>query len=150
MKNEINFRIRLQKPPAEIDYGLQKGHANKYEVAQRQRAAGDDLSFEFTINTKPGKDSAIDFSGLFVQGPVGGRFIYINIGQSAGQINTVWNRRLKIPLIGITQSQIDEILKTQGVFETFVAGTGKDGGPNCATVKPFAGWSVVKNKKFRE
>lgn len=150
MKNEINFRIILQKPPTEVDYGLQMGHANKYEVVQRQRATGDDLTFEFTINIKPGKDSAIDFSGLFVQGPVGGRFIYINIGQSAGQINTQWNRRLKIPLIGINQSQIDEILKTTGVFETFVPGTGRDGGPNCATVKPFVGWSVVKNKKSPE
>lgn len=150
MKNEINFRIILQKPPREVDYGLQMGHANKYEVVQRQRATGDDLTFEFTINTKPGKDSAIDFSGLFVQGLVGGRFVYINIGQSAGQINTQWNRRLKIPLIGITQSQIDEILKTPSVFETTVPGTGKDGGPNCATVKPFAGWSVVENKKSTE
>ena len=146
MKNEISFRIILQKPPAEIDYGLQMGHATKYEVVGRQCATGDDLIFEFTINPKPGKDSAIDFSGLFVQGPVGGRFIYINIGASAGQINTMWNRRLKIPLIGITQSQIDEILKRQGVLETSVPGTGKDGGPNCATVKPFAGWSVAKDK----
>ena len=143
MKNEINFRIILQKPPAEIDYGLQMGHANKYEVVQRQRATGVDLNFEFTIQTKPGKDSAVDFSGLFVQGPVGGRFIYINIGSFAGQINTTWNRRLKIPLINITQSQIDEVLKIQGVLETTVPGIGKDGGPNCATVKPFSGWVMV-------
>lgn len=145
MKNEINCRIVLQKPPTEIDYGLQMGHGNNYEVVQRQKATGDDLTFEFTINTKPGKDSSIDFSGLFVQGPVGGRFIYINIGQSAGQLNTMWNRRLKIPLVGIDQSQIDEILKKPGVLQTSVPGTGKDGGPNCATVKPFAGWSVETN-----
>lgn len=144
MKNEINFRIVLQNPPADVDYGLQMGHANKYEVVGRQRAKGDDLTFEFTINTKPGKDSSIDFSGSCVQGPVGGRFIYINIGTSAGQIGSPWNRRLKIPLIGITESMIDEILKMPGVLETSVPGTGKDGGPNCATVKPFAGWSVVK------
>ena len=144
MKNEINFRITLQA------LGSQMGHGSKYKVVQRQKATGDDLTFEFAINTKPGKDSSIDFSGLFVQGPVGGRFIYINIGSYAGQINTQWNRRLKIPLIGFTQSQIDEILKTPGFFETSVPGTGKDGGPNCATVKPFAGWSVIKNKKLPE
>ena len=145
MKNEINCRIVLQKPPAEVDYGLQIGHGSKYEVAQRQRAKGDDLTFEFTVNTKPGKDSSIDFSGSFVQGPAAGRFIYINIGISAGQIHTQWNRRLKVPLIGITESMINEILKLPGVLETSVPGTGKDGGPNCATVKPFAGWFVVKN-----
>jgi hypothetical protein len=145
MKNEINFRIILQKPPIEVDYGLQLGHGNKYEVVGRQRATGKDLIFEFTINLKPGKDSSIDFSGLFVQGPVGGRFVYINIGQSAGQINSPWSRRLKIPLSGISQSQVDEILRAPAIFQTTVPGTGKDGGPNCATVKPFAGWSVVKN-----
>lgn len=145
MRNEINFRVRLQNPPAGIDYGLQMGHGSKYQVVQRQRAEGaGDLIFEFAVNTKPAKDSAIDFSGSFVQGPVGGRFIYINIGASAGQINTPWNRRLKIPLRDITQSQIEEILKTSGVLETSVPGTGKDGGPNCATVKPFAGWTAVK------
>ena len=144
MKNEINFRIVLHKPPAHIDYGLQMGHGSKYEVIQRQRAAGDDLTFAFTLSTKPGKDFSIDFSGLFVQGPIGGRFIYINIGASAGQINTSWNRRLKVPLIGITQSMLDEVLKIPASLETAVPGTGKDGGPNCATVKPFAGWSVIK------
>lgn len=145
MKNEIKLRIRLQKPPAEIDYGLQKGHANKFEIVERQRAVGEDLTFEFTISTKPAKDSAVDFSGSFVQGPIGGRFIYINIGSAAGQVNTTWNRRLKVPLSGITQFQIDELLKAECILETSVPGTGTDGGPNCATVKPFSGWSVVKN-----
>ena len=28
------------------------------------------------------------------------------------------------------------------IIETHVPGTGKDGTPNCATVKPFAGWKV--------
>lgn len=146
MKNEINCRIVLQKPPAEIDYGLQVGRGSRYEVVQRQRAVGDDLTFDFTINTKPGKDSSIDFSASFVQGPAGGRFIYINIGASAGQVNTKWNRRLKIPLIGITQLQVDEVMKIPSVLETSVPGTGKDGGPNCATVKPFAGWLVGKKQ----
>jgi len=26
-----------------------------------------------------------------------------------------------------------------------IPGTGKDGGPSCATVKPIDGWKVVKN-----
>lgn len=46
MKHEINVRIILQKPPAEVDYGLQMGHGNNYQVAQRQRSLGNDLTFE--------------------------------------------------------------------------------------------------------
>lgn len=31
---------------------------------------------------------------------------------------------------------------TKLVMQTIVAGTGKDGGPNCGTVKPFSGWKL--------
>ncbi|MDP4263249.1 MAG: DUF5990 family protein [Bacteroidota bacterium] len=29
------------------------------------------------------------------------------------------------------------------MLETNVAGTDKDGGPNCGTVKPFDGWKLA-------
>jgi Family of unknown function (DUF5990) len=80
-----------------------------------------------------------------VQGPSGERFVYIDIGTCAGQTDTVWSRRLKIPLRGITLIMIGQLQNnTQMILETRVPGTGKDGGPNCATVKPFAGWKLVK------
>ncbi len=53
---------------------------------QIQQAAGDDLVFTLTAKLKSGKDGQPDFSGPFVQGPVAERFIYINIGTSAGQL----------------------------------------------------------------
>jgi len=31
-------------------------------------------------------------------------------------------------------------------METSIPGTGKDGGPNCATVKPFNGWKIIEKK----
>ena len=85
--------------------------------------------------------------GAFVQGPTGERFIYINIGTSAGDINSVWSRRLKIPLKGITTGMITDLQNDSALMlETKVPGTGKDGGPNCATVKPFSGWYLSKNE----
>jgi hypothetical protein len=70
------------------------------------------------------------------------RFIYIDIGTAAGQAD-IWSRRLKIPLTGITWSVIDQVnASSKAVLETHVPGTGKDGSPNCATVKPFDGWRV--------
>jgi Family of unknown function (DUF5990) len=30
------------------------------------------------------------------------------------------------------------------ILETKVPGTGRDGGPNCATVKPFEGWNQIE------
>jgi hypothetical protein len=79
-----------------------------------------------------------------VQGPAGERFVYLDIGTYAGQKDSCWSRRLKVPLSGITWDIIDRMEKSRAVLETRVPGTGKDGGPNCATVKPFDGWKLVR------
>ncbi len=82
-----------------------------------------------------------DFSGPIVQGPPNGRFIYIDIGSYAGVAGAAWNRRLKIPLTGITPQMMKGLLAGAAMqLETKVPGTGKDGITNCATVKPFSGW----------
>ena len=128
------MRVVLVAPPAGVDFGVQKGRGNPYETILTQRSTGDDLVFEFNVELRP--DS--DFGGPIVQGPRGGRFIYIDIGTYAGQAGTPWGRRLKIPLTGIPA----EAVASGSLLEARVPGTGKDGGPNCATVKPFAGWSV--------
>jgi hypothetical protein len=38
---------------------------------------------------------------------------------------------------------IDRAMAAGQLLETRVPGTGKDGSPSCATVKPFPGWNVV-------
>jgi hypothetical protein len=147
MEVELAFRIILQKPPDGVDFAVQKGKGNNYETVQTQRSGSSDLCFEFTARAVPGAKTADpNLLGPFVQGPAGARFVYLDIGAAAGQIDSNWSRRLKIPLIGIT----DEITKRVEndpnlILETQVPGTGKDGGPNCATVKPFAGWKLVSS-----
>ena len=145
MDQELGLRIILEKPTAGVDFGLQNGRGSNYETIQTQRSNGKDLSFEFTVRVKAGdKNSAPNFLGPVVQGPTGERFVYIDIGTYAGQTQTVWSRRLKIPLRGITRDMIDGASGKTGVLlETRVPGTGKDGSPSCATVKPFPGWKVV-------
>lgn len=148
MERELTLRIVLEKPPADIDFGLQKGRGSSYETIQKQRSKGKDLHFEFTVRVKPAsKDPAPNFLGSLVQGPTGERFIYIDIGTCAGQTETCWSRRLKIPLRGITWEMIDRVsADAESLLETRVPGTGRDGGPTCATVKPFAGWSFVRSR----
>jgi hypothetical protein len=139
----ITFQVILQTPPAGVDYGIQKGSGNSYETIQKQRSTGKDLQFEFSITVKTGKDNAPDFSGAIVQGKRGERFIYIDIGTYAGQQDSIWGRRLKIPLTAITAGSIKKLLADTGLkLVSKVQGTGKDGGPNCATVKPFDGWHL--------
>ena len=147
MDSEINLQIILVQPPPNVLFGLQKGSGNNYETLQKQMSASEDLLFTFQITIKgdKGKDAFPKFSGPFVQGPAGGKFIYIDIGQCAGQFDTAWSRRLKVPLTGITWNMIDQLItEPSSLLETKVPGTGKDGGPNCATVKPFEGWRMKK------
>jgi hypothetical protein len=146
MERELNLRIVLQKPPAGVDFALQKGRGHNYEIVQKQRSGARDPVFEFTVSAKPGSNGAgPNLLGPFVQGPPGARFVYIGIGAFAGQAGTCWNRRLKVPLSGIASDLVDRVAENpRAVLETHVPGTGKDGGPNCATVKPFAGWKLVQ------
>lgn len=147
MTRELTFRILLQKPPAGVDFGLQKGRGSAYETVQKQRSAGGDLRFEFVVQAKSVlNDTAPNLLGPFVQGPPDARFVYLDIGGAAGQFNTQWRRRLKIPLNGIPWETIKRLSEdSPAIFETHIPGTGKDGGPTCGTVKPFSGWKPAAN-----
>ena len=126
---EVTLRIVLEQPTTGVDFGLQEGHGSAYSVVRKQRSKGGDLTFEFTVTVKIGRnDGQPDFAGPFVQGPAGGRFAYIDIGTYAGQTNTQFSRRLKIPLSGITW----DMLGSEKVLVANIPGTGKDGGPSCA------------------
>ena len=143
METDVALQIILVKPTRGVDFGLQKGSGSNYETIQKQRSDACDLVFKCTVKVKGEreKDLLPKFSGHCVQGPAGKKFIYIDIGTCAGQANTVWSRRLKIPLAGISWEEIDKLITNPSlILETIVPGTGRDGGPNCATVKPFAGW----------
>ena len=141
MDQELNLRIILQSPPPGVDFALQKGSGNNFEIIQKQRSTSGDLHFAFTIKVKGDKKAAPNFLGPFVQGPVGERFVYIGIGKFAGQFDSLWDRRLKVPLRDISWNTIEQMIANPNIIlETKVAGTAKDGTPTCATVKPFDGW----------
>lgn len=145
MESEIILQINLINPTPKVVFGLQKGSGSNYETIQKQIPISNDLSFTFTVKVKGDKsiDSFPKFAGSFVQGPADNKFVYIDIGKAAGQLDTIWSRRLKVPLTGITWKDIDS-LSSNSILQTSVPGTGRDGGPNCATVKPFKGW-FLKN-----
>jgi hypothetical protein len=145
MNTNIQLKITLTKPTPGVDFALQKGTGNAYELTQKQNISSGDISFlcPVTLKGDPQTDQYPKLSGPFVQGPSGGKFIYIGIGTYAGQTHTQWSRRLKIPLTGITWEMISQLNGDAGLLlSTQVPGTGKDGGPNCATVKPFDGWRL--------
>jgi len=141
----VPLRIVLVDPPAGVDFGIQEGKGNDYKTIQVQKSKASDLHFECRITVKNNReDGPPNFAGSIVQGPPMGRFIYIDIGKSAGQIDSCWQRRIKIPLLGITWEMIDTVDDNpKRILQATIPGTGKDGGPSCATVKPIDGWKVV-------
>lgn len=145
MRSEITLQIILVEPLPGVVYGLQSGSGNNYETIQKQKSASGNLTFIGTVNVKgdPSKDELPKLTGSIVQGSGNNKFIYIDIGTYAGQSDTMWARRLKIPLSGITWKDVDT-LSGKVMLQTRVPGIGKDGGPNCATVKPFAGWQLIQ------
>jgi hypothetical protein len=143
---EFELCIILIDPPAGVDFGIQAGKGSDYKTIQKQRAKDADLTFEFTVTIKDNRgDGMPNFLGPLAQGPTTGRFIYIDIGKSAGQIDSCWDRRIKVPLSEITWEMIEKAsADPKLVIEARLPGTGKDGGPSCATVKPKEGWKVCR------
>jgi hypothetical protein len=110
------------------------------------RADRNAIAFDFSVRLAAAPAAAApNFLGEFAQGPRGGRFVYVNSGARAGQTGTPWDRRAKISLESITSTQVKAVLAKPGlVLEARIAGTGRDGGPACATVPLLgAGWQVV-------
>ncbi|HEX3385679.1 MAG TPA: DUF5990 family protein [Mucilaginibacter sp.] len=146
MDNVLSLRIILEKPPAGIDFALQSGSGNKYETVQNQLSGTDDLIFEFTVKLKQEVNGQADFGGPVVQGNKGERFVYIDIGTYAGNLKSSVGGRMKVPLRDIAYGTIEKLIADDKlVLETHVPGTGRNGGPNYATVKPFAGWSIANS-----
>jgi len=142
VKQEVKLRIVLEKPPPGVDFGLQKGSGSNYETVGTQRSRGEDLRFECSVIASADSDrSMIKFSGPYVQGPAGNKFLYLDIGTYAGQKDSCWSRRLKIPLAGIPSGVLTA---AEATLEARVRGTGKDQTPSCGTANPFPGWTFSK------
>jgi hypothetical protein len=144
MKHELPLRLVLIDPPANIDYGIQRGRGSSYEPVFVQQRTRVDVAFDFSITVSQGKGGSPVFSGEYVQGTPARRFIYVDVGTYAGQKNTPWSRRMIVLLNAITSKQITDGLKPGHCLSASIQGTGKDGGPSCATVPIIDGWKVIK------
>lgn len=143
---EIPLRITLHRAPPGVRFALQKGKAGAQgnaELIPPTKSDADSLSFDFSVRVAGGNRPR--FLGEFTQGPPEKRFVYVNSGQSAGQPNTFWNRRAKIPLTTITGALIEKVRSTPDTMLVIeIEGTGKDGGPVCASLLSSTEWRPVR------
>jgi hypothetical protein len=136
---ELRLRITVVGPPAGVALRMQRGRA---ELADAVASSADALVFEFPVAVADAAKTPPRFTGPFTQGPADGRFVYINVGTSAGQFGSPWTRRIKVPLYSITPALVSSALATPGaLLETRISGTGRDGTPACATVPLLQPWT---------
>ena len=114
---DIVVRIVLVSPPVGVDYGIQKGSGSDYQTLFLQRPSNPRAQIVFDVpmtvtDTRP--DGLPNFTGPFVQGKPAERFLYVDIGKYAGQRNTEWARRMKVPLTGIHWTLITRRQKREG------------------------------------
>ena len=146
MEVQLPLRLVLLEPPPDVDFGIQKGRGAEFSTMLVQSARRGNLHFDFTIGVNDKRPDALpNFTGPIVQGPPGGRFIYIDVGTCAGQKTSPWSRRMKVPLKDITWDLVRAAgAKPGGRLVARIPGTGRDGSPSCATVKFSGTWEVLE------
>ena len=143
VEQELTLRIRVVNPPADVEFLVQRGRDELTAPVTATRTA---LLFEFPVRVGAQPNGAPNFLGPYAQGPPSSRFVYVNSGTYAGQSESCWSRRAKIPLTSITWSLIEEARRAGRAIAVEFNGTGRDGGPSCATVKLGEhGWRVASD-----
>jgi hypothetical protein len=109
--------IAVEERPAE--FGLQD---NTQALQPGVARADASLCFSCEAIVKLHRQTgAPDFGGAFIQGPAGGRFLYLSWRAPGG----AWIRRLKIPLAGVTWEQVAQAARSPaGVLLARVSGAG--------------------------
>jgi len=127
------MQIVIENPVAGVLHSLQS--KDGHPLDPKSSKSGETLAFDFPVRIAPGPK----FFGDQVrrEGPVR-RFVYIRIGQSAGEHGSPWSRRMKIDIHDLPSDLLDGAAAGDGTIEIVVDGTGKDGTPACATVRPTA------------
>lgn len=127
---EIRVRIAIERPVAGVVHSLQAGSDGVLDP--KASSHGEALAFDFPVRIAPGPK----FFGDQVrrEGPER-RFVYIRIGQLAGDAASPWSRRMKIDIHDIPQQLLDQAV-AGGICELVIEGAGKDGTPACGTVRP--------------
>jgi len=133
-KSELPLRIVVDQPIPGVALALQLGSGVKFDLVGPVQASVDALVFDLDINVD-GSNAVGEprLLGRFVQGPPTARFVYINVGASAGQIGSPWQRRVKVPLGAITWQAIEQLSPGERLT-AHIASRGRDGTPACATV----------------
>ena len=139
-KAEISLRLLVVEPPAGVALALQRG---REDLVAPTSVTVEALIFEFSLVVADIAATPVRFTGEFAQGPAEARFVYVRSGTLAGQLDSAWTRRAKVPLWGISAELVHAALESGRALEARVAGSAKDGGPFFASVPLVQNWELA-------
>ena len=136
---QVTLRLVLLSPLSDVLYCLEDDQGR---FVSTTKSTGHDIVFDFPALVKPNRRSKKpNFTGPFSRGTPAKRFFYINIGQSAGQKDSPWQRRAKVWISGwpkyvqpppaeITWPMVHQVAaETSKVLMTEYRGPADDGSP---------------------
>jgi len=131
----ITLRLTIAGPVPGVRYSLQK------DDAPFEPVTASDAPLSFDVPIRLSADNRV--LGPFVrrEGPAR-RFVYLRIGQMAGDHGSCWTRRAKIDIHDIPPLLLDRAREGR-TLEVVLPGRGKDGSPACATVRPVSPWRAI-------
>ena len=132
-QTEIKLRIIVELPVIGVLHSLQAKDESPLDPKYSRK--GELLVFDFKVRVGPGPK----FFGDQVrrEGPVR-RFVYLRVGQLAGDPSSPWSRRIKIDIHDIGEDLLAHAARSGGPIETTIIGTAEDGAPTCGTARPAA------------
>lgn len=157
VKKQESQRLRLRivclRPPDpgqhNAEFGLQEKRTGDWILHAGKRQRNGDFVFDFECEVRPRRSgTSPDFSGQFIHGKPGERFVYLSWKPRGWKPGTPEPgaphcvRRMKIHLKSIRWAQVESALKGGSCLEAIVLGTATDGGPNCASVPLTHGWQL--------
>lgn len=131
-KDNVTLHLSVLTPPKGVAHCLQGKDGENVDI---RMSTGKTMDFEIPIRLEEGK-SGWRFLGDHVrtEGKTR-RFVYVAIGQGAGQKDTLWSRRAKVDLPEITAAMTKKASAGMLALDGSYEGTDKKGEPSCATVK---------------
>ena len=142
---ELPIRIVVENPVPGLAIVLQRGQAAKATLVPPAGRSAEAVTFDLEVMVDGRLPSGRPrLLGPCVHGPPEARFVYLCVGRYAGQADSEWAGRVKVPLAGLGWDEIDA-LTSGGRLLARIAGRSPKGGPALASVQLLApGWAASR------
>ncbi len=145
VKMELRVRIVVLAPLPGVRLAVQSGRDGLIPPTTNDL---EQAVFQFSLLASENGAERPRIAGEVAQGPPKLRFVYVNAGTLAGQFDSCWSRRAKVPVTGISWEHVRALeADPASVLEASVSGRSRDGGPSCGSIPLAVGWHVSKGKE---